>query len=141
MTKKKAKRIPAKKSRKSARQSKLKLHPKVLVFDIDGVLIDVRATYWRSAIETVRHLSGKRVTYADLPKWKAKAGHNDDWRRTANWVTALGKPTSYEQARAAFEKFYWGPDEHPGYVHDEKFVITAKQIERWAKKYELHLFT
>ncbi|HEX3120418.1 MAG TPA: hypothetical protein VHP80_15085, partial [Candidatus Acidoferrum sp.] len=92
MTKRKTKRNAAKKSRKSARSSKprgskLKLHPKILIFDIDGVLIDVRATYWRSAIETVRHLSGKRVTYADLHKWKAKPGHNDDWRMTANWVT------------------------------------------------------
>jgi hypothetical protein len=74
MKSKKTKRSPAKKSQKSTRQSKLKLHPKILIFDIDGVLIDVRATYWRSAIETVRHLSGKRVTYADLHKWKAKPG-------------------------------------------------------------------
>ena len=151
MTTRKPKRSSAKKSRKSVRRSKpggpksnrakLTLHPKILIFDIDGVLIDVRATYWRSAIETVRHLSGKRVTYGDLHKWKAKPGHNDDWRMTANWVTALGKPTSYDQARAAFEKFYWGTDERPGNVHNEKFVITAKQIEKWAKKYELHLFT
>src|SRR5580692_8561936 len=87
MTSKKKKRSSTKKPRKSARRSnlsKLKLHPKILIFDIDGVLIDVRATYWRSAIETVRHLSGKRVTYADLHKWKAKPGHNDDWRMTAN---------------------------------------------------------
>ena len=153
MTTKKTKRSSTKKLRKSARSSKaarssiaarsskLTLHPKILIFDIDGVLIDVRATYWRSAIETVRHLSGKHVTYADLHKWKAKPGHNDDWRMTANWVTALGKPTSYEQARAAFEKFYWGTDARRGNVHNEKFVITAKQIERWSKKYELHLFT
>ncbi|MBV8514991.1 MAG: HAD-IA family hydrolase [Acidobacteria bacterium] len=143
MSIKKAKPSPARKSRKSVRHShsNLKLHPKILIFDIDGVLIDVRATYWRSAIETVRHLSGKHVTYAELHKWKAKPGHNDDWRMTANWVTALGKPTSYEEARAAFETFYWGTDNRPGNVHHEKFVITAKQIERWAKKYELHLFT
>src|ERR1700727_3189527 len=122
MTTKKTKRHPVKKARKSVRRSKLALHPKILIFDIDGVLIDVRATYWRSAIEAVRHVSGKDVTYADLHKWKAKPGHNDDWRMTANWVTALGKPTSYEEARAAFEKFYWGTDERRGNVHNEKFV-------------------
>ena len=87
-----------------------RLQPAILIFDIDGVLIDVRETYWRSALETVRHLSGKRVTYADLHKWKSKPGHNDDWRMTANWVTSLGRPTTYDEARAAFEKFYWGTD-------------------------------
>jgi HAD superfamily phosphatase len=145
MIKKKSQRSSTKKARKPARKAGRKativLHPKILIFDIDGVLIDVRATYWRSALETVRHLSGKRVTYADLHKWKSKPGHNDDWRMTANWVTALGKPTTYDEARAAFEKFYWGTDERPGNVHNEKFVITPKQLARWASKYELHLFT
>jgi HAD superfamily phosphatase len=131
---------PKKKSPKKKNGKKL-LQPEILIFDIDGVLIDVRETYWRSAIETVRHLSGKRVTYADLHKWKSKPGHNDDWRMTANWVTALGKPTTYDQARAAFEKFYWGDGDKRGNVHNEKFVITPGQIERWAKRYEVHLFT
>ena len=118
-----------------------RLQPAILIFDIDGVLIDVRGTYWRSALETVRHLSGKRVTYADLHKWKSKPGHNDDWRMTANWVTSLGRPTTYDEARAAFEKFYWGADGKPGNVRNEKFVVTPRQIERWAERYELNLFT
>jgi HAD superfamily hydrolase (TIGR01548 family) len=115
--------------------------PKIITFDVDGVLIDVRRSYWKSAIETVRQLSGKRVTYKELYKWKAKPGHNDDWRLTSNWVTALGRPTSYKQARAAFEKVYWGVNGKPGNVRNEKFVITPKQIVRWAKQFELNLFT
>jgi len=30
----------------------------ILIFDVDGVLVDVRDTYWRSALETMRHLTG-----------------------------------------------------------------------------------
>jgi HAD superfamily hydrolase (TIGR01548 family) len=115
--------------------------PKIITFDVDGVLIDVRGSYWRSAIETVRQLSGKRVTYKELYKWKAKPGHNDDWRLTSNWVTALGTPTSYQRARAAFEKVYWGVNGKPGNVRNEKFVITPGQIARWARRFELNLFT
>jgi HAD superfamily hydrolase (TIGR01548 family) len=108
---------------------------------VDGVLIDVRGTYWRSALETVRYLSGKRVTYAELHKWKNKPGYNDDWRMTADWVTSLGHPTSYEEARAAFEKFYWGTEEKPGNVRNEKFLIAPTQLERFARRFELNLFT
>jgi len=126
---------------KSKKNPKKQIRPKILIFDIDGVLIDVRHTYWRSALQTVSHLSGKRVTYADLHKWKSQPGHNDDWRMTANWVTSLGKPTTYDQARAAFEKFYWGTDGKLGNVRNEKFVITPRQLERWAARYELNLFT
>jgi HAD superfamily phosphatase len=113
----------------------------ILIFDVDGVLVDVRGTYWRSALETVRHITGKRVTYAELHRWKGKPGFNDDWSMVASWVSSLGHPTSYEEARAAFEKFYWGSDGKPGNVRNEKLMVTPRQIEKWARRYELNLFT
>ena len=115
--------------------------PKILIFDVDGVLVDVRGTYWRSALETVRALSGKRVRLAQLHEWKSKPGNNDDWAMTSRWLTALGRPTTYDEARATFEKFYWGTDGKPGLVRNEKLVITPALIARWAKRYELNLFT
>jgi HAD superfamily phosphatase len=122
-------------------KSKKLLEPRILIFDVDGVLIDVRGTYWRSGLETVRYLSGKRVTYAQLFEWKSKPGYNDDWRMTADWVTSLGRPTTYQEARAAFEKFYWGTNGKLGNVRNEKFLVTAGQLERWASRFELNLFT
>ena len=113
----------------------------ILIFDVDGVLVDVRGTYWRSALETVRHITGKRVTYAELHRWKSKPGFNDDWSMVSAWVSSLGHPTSYEEARAAFEKFYWGSDGKPGNVRNEKLMVTPRQIEKWAQRYELNLFT
>jgi HAD superfamily phosphatase len=120
---------------------KRKLSPKILIFDVDGVLVDVRGTYWRSALETVRYLSGRRVTYKELHEWKSRPGFNDDWRMTAAWVTELGRPTTYEEAREAFNRFYWGANGKPGNVRNEKLVITPGQIERWAARYELNIFT
>lgn len=127
-------------SRSKSRSGRFK-QPHILIFDVDGVLVDVRGTYWRSALETVRHLSGRRVTYADLHRWKAKPGYNDDWRMTADWVTSLGTPTTYEEARTAFISFYWGSGDKPGNVLNEKLLITPRQIEKWAGRYELNLFT
>jgi HAD superfamily hydrolase (TIGR01548 family) len=123
------------------KQKTLRTQPQILIFDVDGVLVDVRGTYWRSALETVRYLTGKRVTYDELHKWKSKPGFNDDWSMVSAWVTALGKPISYEEARAAFERFYWGSDGKPGNVRNEKLLVTPRQIERWAKRFELNLFT
>jgi HAD superfamily hydrolase (TIGR01548 family) len=120
---------------------KKKLRPKVLIFDVDGVLVDVRQTYWRSALETVRYLTGKRVTIAELHKWKSKPGFNDDWNMVSAWVSSLGHPATYEEARAAFEKFYWGSDAKPGNVRNEKLMVTPRQIEKWAQSFELNLFT
>jgi phosphoglycolate phosphatase-like HAD superfamily hydrolase len=59
----------------------------------------------------------------------------------SNWATALGRPTTYEEARAAFQQFYWGKNGKAGNVRKEKLVVTARQIERWARRFELNLFT
>jgi HAD superfamily hydrolase (TIGR01548 family) len=117
------------------------LRPQILIFDVDGVLVDVRGTYWRSALETVRYITGKRVTYAELHRWKSKPGFNDDWSMVSAWVTSLGHPATYEQAREAFERFYWGSNGKPGNVRNEKLLVTPRQIEKWAQSYELNLFT
>lgn len=124
-----------------SRTKTLHTKPKIVIFDVDGVLVDVRGTYWRSALETVRYLSGKRVTYAELHKWKSKPGFNDDWSMVAAWVTALGKPLSYDEARAVFERFYWGSDGKPGNVRNERILVSPRQIEKWAHRFELNLFT
>src|SRR5205807_4527521 len=104
--------------------------PKILIFDVDGVLVDVRGTYWRSALDTVRYITGKRATYAELQQWKRQPGFNDDWSMVAAWVTALGKPLSYEQARSAFKIFYWGSDEKPGNVRNEKILVRDRKSTR-----------
>lgn len=120
---------------------KLAALPRILIFDVDGVLVDVRLSFWLSALETVRFLTGKRVTWAELHKWKAMPGNNDDWNMVARWTTALGRPTSYEEARDAFQPFYWGKNGKPGNVAKEKLLVKPEQIERWARRYELNLFT
>jgi HAD superfamily phosphatase len=115
--------------------------PEILIFDVDGVLVDVRESFWRSALETMRFLTGKRVTWAELYKWKNKPGNNDDWSMVSNWATALGRRTTYEEARDAFQQFYWDCDGRPGNVRREKMLVTPKQVERWAQRFELNLFT
>jgi HAD superfamily phosphatase len=115
--------------------------PKILIFDVDGVLVDVRGSFWGSALDTMRFLTGKRVAWAELYKWKAKPGNNDDWSMVSAWATALGRPTTYDEARAAFQPFYWGTNGKPGNVRKEKLLVTPGQIERWAQRFELNLFT
>ena len=118
-----------------------KVNPAILVFDVDGVLVDVRETYWRSGLQTIHYLTGKRPTWSEFYRWKQKQGNNDDWRMVSRWASALGVPTTYEQARAAFQPFYWGRDGQPGNVLKEKLLVTPRLIERWATRRELNLFT
>lgn len=118
-----------------------KLDPKILIFDVDGVLVDVRESYWRSGLQTMQALTGRKPTWAELHEWKRMPGNNDDWMMVSRWATALGVPTSYEEARRLFSTFYWGHDGQSGNVEKEKLLVTPKLIERWASGRELNLFT
>jgi HAD superfamily hydrolase (TIGR01548 family) len=126
---------------KLARRKSLQLQPQILIFDVDGVLVGVRESFWRSALQTVQHLTGKRVTWSELYEWKNKPGNNDDWSLVSHWATALGRPTSYEEARDAFQQFYWDYDGRPGNVRREKILVSPRQIASWARRFELDLFT
>jgi HAD superfamily phosphatase len=127
--------------RLTRRRKALATLPQILIFDVDGVLVDVRRSFWLSGLETMRYLTGKRVTWPELHRWKSKPGNNDDWNMVSNWATALGRPTTYEEARDAFQQFYWGKDGKFGNVRKEKFVVTPRQIGRWGRRFELNLFT
>jgi len=118
-----------------------KRNPQLLIFDVDGVLVDVKETYWRSGLQTVQALTGKKVTWAEFHEWKRQPGNNDDWMMVSRWATALGVPTTYEQARLAFQPFYWGRNGEAGNVVKEKLLVTPRIIQKWAQQRELNLFT
>jgi HAD superfamily phosphatase len=124
-----------------AKRAVKKVDPEILIFDVDGVLIDVKETFWRSALQTVEKLTGEKATWAELHKWKRQQGNNDDWMMVSRWVTAKGVPTTYEEAREAFQPFYWGSNGKPGNVAKEKWLITPRLVEKWARRWELNLFT
>ena len=68
----------------------MKFAPQLIIFDVDGVLVDVRGSFHRSILDTVRHFTGRRMTYADIQQWKRRTGYNDDWKLTTDWVAQLG---------------------------------------------------
>jgi len=54
----------------------------------------LRGTYLRSALETVRHITGKGVTYAELHRWKSKPGFKTTYwgNGFSAWVSSLRAP-------------------------------------------------
>jgi len=112
----------------------------VLIFDVDGVLVDVRGSFHRSTLETVRFFTGKRVRAAEIQQWKLKGGFNDDWKLTTHWIRALGGNVSYETVKRRFMQFYWGENED-GNVLREKWLVSVKQLRAWKQRTELALFT
>ena len=118
----------------------MKSYPEVIIFDIDGVLVDVRGSFHRTVIETVRFFTGKRVTPAQLHHWKGQSGFNDDWKLSTAWVHSLGGTAPYEEVKSKFVEFYWGTN-GKGNVSLEKWLLPRVVLRRLAARSELALFT
>jgi HAD superfamily phosphatase len=119
----------------------VKLAPKLVIFDVDGVLVDVHGSFHKSIIDTIYFFTKRRVTYAEIHEWKNRSGYNDDWRLTTDWIASLGEAVPYEVVKARFQKFYWGTRAIPGNVSHERWLITHARLARWAERAELALFT
>jgi HAD superfamily phosphatase len=117
------------------------MYPEIIVFDVDGVLVDVRGSFHRTVLETVRFFTGKRVTRAQFQQWKSKSGFNDDWKLSTAWVQSLGGKQTYDEVKSKFVELYWGKDGGEGYVNGEKWLLPRPTLKRLAKRAELALFT
>ena len=104
----------------------MKLSPKLVIFDVDGVLLDVRGSFHKSIVDTVHFFAKRRVTFAEIHQWKNKSGYNDDWRLSTDWIASLGHEVPYEKVKARFMKFYWGTKDQPGNVTREKWLISIR---------------
>jgi HAD superfamily phosphatase len=114
--------------------------PKLIIFDVDGVLVDVRGSFHRTTLATVKFFTGKRVTRAQLHNWKNQSGFNDDWKLSTAWVQSLGGKFEYEEVKRKFVELYWGK-EGTGNVTREKWLLPAAHLQRLAKRAELAIFT
>ena len=49
--------------------------PQILIFDVDGVLVDVRGSFHKSTLDTVHYYTGKKFRPADILRWKNQSGY------------------------------------------------------------------
>ena len=119
----------------------MKLSPKLVIFDVDGVLVDVRGSYHQSIMDTIHFFTGHRVVYSEIHQWKNRSGYNDDWRLTTDWIASLGKAVPYEEVKARFNQFYWGGEGRKPNVLREKWLVSRARLERWSRRADLALFT
>jgi len=119
----------------------LKFQPDVIIFDVDGVLVDVRGSFHRTTLDTVRFFTNKRVTAHQLQKWKNQSGFNDDWKLSTAWVQSLGGKFEYDEVKRKFVQLYWGASGNRGNVEREKWLLPKPQLRRLAARAELAIFT
>jgi HAD superfamily hydrolase (TIGR01548 family) len=128
------------KSTTSSRGQLAKPCPSVIIFDVDGVLVDTRGSYQLTTLQTVKFFTRKSVTLRELHAWKNRPGFNDDWKLSTAWVNDLGGNFTYDEVKKKFQEIYWG-ENRQGNVRQEKWLLRKPNLARLSKRAELAIFT
>ena len=113
----------------------------LLIFDMDGVLVDVTESYRETIAATVEHFTGARPTNEQIQQFKNRGGFNDDWELTHYIVTGVGFDLPFEEVKAHFQKLFLGAGGVEGLINREKWVARPGILEALAEVYRLAVFT
>ncbi len=114
--------------------------PDVLVFDMDGVLVEVGQSYRESIRETVRHFTGADVSQDTIQDFKNAGGWNNDWQLSHRLIADLGKTIPYQDVVDQFNKIFFG-DNGDGLILKEQWMPKAGLLEGLSKRAALAIFT
>jgi HAD superfamily phosphatase len=128
------------KSTNFSRSSSANHYPTVIIFDVDGVLVNTRGSYQLTTLQTVKFFTKQNVTLRELHAWKNRPGFNDDWKLSTAWVNELGHNFAYDEVKKKFQEIYWG-ENNRGNVRKEKWLLRKPTLARLARKSELAIFT
>src|SRR2546423_4776315 len=113
---------------------------KILVFDMDGVLVDVSESYRETIQRTVEHFTGKRITREAIQEWKNRGGWNDDWALSTAMIRAAGRDADYKAVVDHFQSIFHG-NGSDGLILRERWIAGAGLLERLSQRFELAVFT
>ena len=115
--------------------------PEALLFDLDGVLVDVSGSYRRAIEETVFLFSGKRPSPAAVDRCKLRADMNNDWDASAAFLAEAGLSIPRRKIIAAFQDFYHGPNGRAGFRGAERRLLPLALLGRVARTHRLGIVT
>jgi HAD superfamily phosphatase len=110
----------------------------MLVFDMDGVLVDVTESYREAIAQTVAHFTDLEVTNEQIQDYKNSGGWNDDWRLSHHIITGAGVEVPFDDVVAHFQSIFLGEN---GLMQREQWVAQPGTLERLNERFHFALFT
>jgi HAD superfamily hydrolase (TIGR01548 family) len=113
----------------------------LLIFDMDGVLVDVTESYRETICATVKHFTGAEITKAQIQDWKNQGGWNDDWRLSQHMIRQAGLEVDLETVIQHFQTLFHGSNGTEGLILRERWIARKGLFERLGGRFQLAVFT
>jgi HAD superfamily phosphatase len=112
----------------------------LLIFDMDGVLVEVTESYRETIQQTVAHFTGQRPARETIQEWKNQGGWNDDWALSHAMIKQAGKDVAYTDVVEHFQKLFHG-DGTNGLVLRERWIGEPGLFDRLSATATCAVFT
>ena len=109
----------------------------MLVFDMDGVLVDVTESYRETIVKTVEHFTGKTVSRDSIQDYKNQGGWNNDWLLSQKICLDLGMELPYATIVEYFNYLFLDQ----GMIHRERWLPRDGFFDRLGQRFEFAIFT
>jgi HAD superfamily phosphatase len=109
----------------------------MMVFDMDGVLVDVTDSYRETVVLTVQHFTGKAISRDSIQDYKNQGGWNNDWLLSQKICGDLGVEIPYADVVEYFNYLFLDQ----GMIHRERWLPREGLLDRLAEKFEFAIFT
>ena len=121
--------------------NELRVLPRIAVlFDMDGVLVDVRSSYRKAIQETVWYFTGQRASLEEIQGFKEKGGYNNDWDLTEAILSSRGRKIPRATLITTFQRYYFGCSGR-GFIRNEKWLLSREILERLNKRFVTGIVT
>ncbi len=116
------------------------LAPQAIVFDLDGVLADVRESQRAAMVETAATY-GVTVTMQDIESALRADDAANDWIVTWRLIVARGVKADLATVTARFQALYLGTEGSPALRERERLIVPRALLERLSKRLPLAVVT
>ncbi|HXM44371.1 MAG TPA: HAD-IA family hydrolase [Bryobacteraceae bacterium] len=112
----------------------------VIVFDMDGVLVDVTDSYRETIVRTVEHFAGVTLTHPQIQDYKNQGGFNDDWKLSHHAISRHGVAVEFQTVVDYFQGLFHG-NGSDGLILRERWLARGGLFDRLAARFDLAIFT
>jgi HAD superfamily phosphatase len=112
----------------------------LIVFDMDGVLVEVTESYRETIRLTVAHFTEQAVTYDRIQDYKNSGGFNNDWKLSHRMILDLGAEARYQDVIDYFQQLFLG-NGGDGLILREKWIARPGTLESLSTAFDLGIYT
>ena len=118
----------------------IKEKKQVLLFDMDGVLVDESQSYRLAIKQTAEFFTKTKISIQEVNEIKSKPGYNNDWDATQAIILNKGFKIPKQKIINKFQEYYLG-ENFDGLILNEPWLLDTSLLQKISKQYNLGIVT